>query len=96
MIRSLSSVLFVGRFTDASPEEWQRLVGVPIDTHRHINLLLAGGVTFQSMQDLLAGELNCLWLLVVIFAEVWIPQRTCQHELPHLFNRKQDMQYIWI
>ena len=43
---------------DASPEAWQQLMGVAVDTHRHVNLLLAGSPMFKQIHDLLAGGLQ--------------------------------------
>ncbi|KAK9797077.1 hypothetical protein WJX73_003567 [Symbiochloris irregularis] len=40
---------------DASPAEWQRLLDVPIDTNRHVNLVMASSPIFKGITDLLAG-----------------------------------------
>ena len=45
---------------DASPEKWQELVGVPIDTPQHVNFVQLVSPFFQQQEELIAGQpLSC-------------------------------------
>lgn len=41
--------------TDASPERWQELVGVPIDTDKHVSFVLLSSPSYSGIMDLMAG-----------------------------------------
>ena len=44
------------RAADASPAEWQSLMGVPVDSPQHISFVLAVSPFFTKQEDLLAGQ----------------------------------------
>ncbi|KAK9839210.1 hypothetical protein WJX81_001660 [Elliptochloris bilobata] len=40
---------------DASPERWQELLGVPVDTDKHVSFVLLSSPAFSGIMDLMAG-----------------------------------------
>ena len=42
--------------SDASPMEWERLTGAPLDTEDNLSFVLLAAPTFAGTDDLLQGE----------------------------------------
>jgi len=40
---------------DASPMQWEKLIGVPLDTNDNVNLVVFASPSFQKINDVLAG-----------------------------------------
>lgn len=40
---------------DASPMQWEKLIGVPLDTDDNVNLVILASPSFQKINDVLAG-----------------------------------------
>jgi len=53
-LAGLTAALPGGR-ADASPERWQELLGVPVDTPKRVSFLLVSSPAFSGIMDLMAG-----------------------------------------